>query len=94
MVDNTQNTLGSYLAVCHPRNYQFVQTGKAKKITGQKGEYELLYELEPDILDDKLFSKVAIGLDTKKQQSLGFVLAVNNKESEAVKKIPKALEAL
>ncbi len=89
MVDTTQNTSGSSLAVCRPRNYQFVQASKAKKVTGQKGEYELLFELEPDNLDEKLFTKLAIGFDTKKQQShnLGFVLAVHNKESEVVKKI-------
>ncbi len=51
MVDNTQNTTGSLLAVCRDRNYQFTQMGKAKKLLGQKGEYDLLYELLPDELD-------------------------------------------
>ncbi len=51
MVDNTQNTTGSLLAVCRDRNYHFTQIGKSKKITGQQGEYDLLYELLPDELD-------------------------------------------
>ena len=59
------------------QNYKLLDVKRGRKLTGQHGEYEFIFEVEPNLGDEKLFTLLALAYDVKGK--FGFTLIVHNK---------------
>ncbi len=72
------------------KQYTFESVTRGRKLTGQHGEYEFIYQVEPEEQDRSLFTLVSLCYDVSKKK-LGFVVIVHNLNFNMLRFIPRAL---